>query len=60
MKKFKSKWITNILAVIELAVVLALCAYLGTLTACLMGTYCESDNPVITEIVEQKEGNDYE
>ena len=60
MKKFKSKWVTNILAVIELAVLLALCGYLGTLTACLMGTHCESDNQVITEITQQKEGNDYE
>ena len=54
MKKFKSKWVTNILAIIELGVVLALCAYLGTLVACVIGDSCESDNPVITEIVEQK------
>lgn len=60
MKNFKSKWVTTSLAVIEFGVVLALCAYLGTLTACLMGTYCEADNQVITEIAQQKEGNDYD
>ena len=53
MKKFKGKWIINVLAVIELAVVLALCAYLGTLTACVISDSCEPAAETNTQLVKE-------